>query len=458
MTASAPQPKAVQAERRIIERPRLIKLLDETDARTILLLAPAGYGKTTLARQWAKTLNGAVWVTLTPAHRDVAVIATELARAVDPDSQAAHAFVATYVKAHSNPQRMAREIAHVVADQLKGSRVQWVVLDDYHEIASQREAQAFVQVLNSALDARFLIASRLRPEWATARLAVYGDIFEVDRAHLALNVEESRRILGRHPELEYVLAQADGWPAVIGLAANARVVRLPGADLKSSLLHSYFAEELFKSASARLQRRLMQLALAPDLKFDELEELFGGGTRAFLDDGKDLGFINVTQEGFGLHPLVRDFLLEKLAAAPEADAMVGNSIDACVARGRWEKAFELILRFDRGDLVEPVLEAAYTPLIRSGRVATLATFAARIRAAPSFPPAVIDLAEADAALADGAFDLASRISQRAAARLPDAHHLLPRANTIIAESAYARARLAEAEAAYRAAFETAQSK
>ena len=33
----------------IIKRPRLTRLLDETEARVILLVAPAGYGKTTLA-------------------------------------------------------------------------------------------------------------------------------------------------------------------------------------------------------------------------------------------------------------------------------------------------------------------------------------------------------------------------------------------------------------------------
>ena len=38
--------------RHIIERPRLTRLLDETSARVIMLVAPAGYGKTTLARQW----------------------------------------------------------------------------------------------------------------------------------------------------------------------------------------------------------------------------------------------------------------------------------------------------------------------------------------------------------------------------------------------------------------------
>ena len=82
MTAPHAQPKA-RRERRIIERPRLIKLLDECEARIILLLAPAGYGKTTLARQWAKTLNGAIWISCTPAHRDVAVLAEDLGRSLD---------------------------------------------------------------------------------------------------------------------------------------------------------------------------------------------------------------------------------------------------------------------------------------------------------------------------------------------------------------------------------------
>ena len=38
--------------RRIIERPRLTTLLDQSQGRIKMLVAPAGYGKTTLARQW----------------------------------------------------------------------------------------------------------------------------------------------------------------------------------------------------------------------------------------------------------------------------------------------------------------------------------------------------------------------------------------------------------------------
>ena len=39
------------AQRHIIKRPRLTKLLDEAEARIVLLVAHSGYGKTTLARE-----------------------------------------------------------------------------------------------------------------------------------------------------------------------------------------------------------------------------------------------------------------------------------------------------------------------------------------------------------------------------------------------------------------------
>src|SRR5690349_13764797 len=109
MTASTSKPR-VRRERRIIERPRLIKLLDESEARIILLLAPAGYGKTTLARQWAKTLNGAIWVSLTPAHRDVVTFAEDLATGIEANGSPSLGFISQYVRAQSNPQRAALDV------------------------------------------------------------------------------------------------------------------------------------------------------------------------------------------------------------------------------------------------------------------------------------------------------------------------------------------------------------
>src|SRR5260370_4721178 len=64
----------------IIERPRLIARIEEGGgARISALAAPAGYGKTTLARQWSQRQPGPVaWYRTTRASGDVALRAVRL--------------------------------------------------------------------------------------------------------------------------------------------------------------------------------------------------------------------------------------------------------------------------------------------------------------------------------------------------------------------------------------------
>src|SRR5690348_5146768 len=63
----------------IIDRPRLTSLLADSGARILLLAAPAGYGKTTLARQWSALQEGPVaWYRTTHASGDVAALAVGL--------------------------------------------------------------------------------------------------------------------------------------------------------------------------------------------------------------------------------------------------------------------------------------------------------------------------------------------------------------------------------------------
>src|SRR3954471_10934236 len=72
----------------IIERPRLTRLLDETSARVIMLVAPAGYGKTTLARQWLATRPHA-WYQASAASSDLAALALAVSEALDSFAQGA---------------------------------------------------------------------------------------------------------------------------------------------------------------------------------------------------------------------------------------------------------------------------------------------------------------------------------------------------------------------------------
>jgi len=129
--------------RRIVERPRLLEVINESEARSVLLVAPAGYGKTTLARQWAAVQDDPVWwYTALPGSSDVAQLALGLASALDGTAPGLFEHVAALLKAHPNPARQTGLLAEGLARHLAGGDLHGAVgvIDDYHLIAEAPEA------------------------------------------------------------------------------------------------------------------------------------------------------------------------------------------------------------------------------------------------------------------------------------------------------------------------------
>jgi ATP/maltotriose-dependent transcriptional regulator MalT len=455
MAANPAQPTVVRREPRIIERPRLIKLLDETDARTILLLAPAGYGKTTLARQWAKTLNGAVWVTLSAAHTDVAWLAEEIAQAVDGKGGTATRAIRQHIRARANPQRASRELGAVLAERLGSVDAQWLILDDYHEITPSSKAEALVATVERDGGARVLVASRVRPRWASGRRFVYGEVLEVGRATLAMTGAEATEVLGTSQSAVDLSEQAAGWPAVIGLAAAAdrAEAALPQGTVPG-VLHRYLAEELFHRASPELRDGLLALALRGARQDASLDLTLGRRAPALLAEAELLGF-NSSETHFELHPLLREFLLEKLLARSDAVDRVREAVENCISDEAWDHALALVLRFDLFDLVEPTLASAFKPLARSGRLATLTAFANAIQERGRSIPPSIRIVLAEAAFRDGSFDLAMDHLETACSDLPSNHPLASRAAAMSGQISFLQAGFSSAEESFRRAGESA---
>ena len=133
-TATEPQAR----RRRIIERPRLTRLLDESQGRIKMLVAPAGYGKTTLARQWLADKQ-AVWYTATPASADVAALAAGLSEAVSRVVPGAGDAVVTRLATSvgpGDPLLLARMLA---GDLAEWPPTAWLVIEDYHHVSSDRQ-------------------------------------------------------------------------------------------------------------------------------------------------------------------------------------------------------------------------------------------------------------------------------------------------------------------------------
>ena len=77
MDEGSPAREPPIGRQRIVARPRLLRSSNDSVARIRIVVAPAGYGKTTLARQWLEdTPSG--WCICHPGYADVAALAVGL--------------------------------------------------------------------------------------------------------------------------------------------------------------------------------------------------------------------------------------------------------------------------------------------------------------------------------------------------------------------------------------------
>ena len=278
--------------RRIIKRPRLTRILDESGARIILLVAPAGYGKTTLAREWLGERRAA-WYHGGPASADVAALAVGLATAaaeVVPEP-------ATECGKGSEPQTAPRKTrASWPRCWLKtwrtGRKTRGLQSTTITLPRDLQRARCSSRRFPPAPRLRLLVSTRHRPAWATARRRIYGDLQELDSAALAMNDDEAREVLKPSGiDAAGLLEQAAGWPAVIGLAALTGVLALPAGELPTAL-YDYFAEELYQAAEPGVRLSLCQLAIPPSIDIELAQFLFGTETAGLvLDHAVRLGIV-----------------------------------------------------------------------------------------------------------------------------------------------------------------------
>ena len=124
----------------------------------------------------------------------------------------------------------------------------WLVIDDYHEIVGAEEAEHLVAALVAAAPVQLLIASRLRPTWVSARRILYDEVLELNQTTLAMNASEASEVLaGRSPpSASGLVALANGWPAVIGLA-SVTTAEIEDSEQLPEALYRFFAEEVFEA-------------------------------------------------------------------------------------------------------------------------------------------------------------------------------------------------------------------
>jgi ATP/maltotriose-dependent transcriptional regulator MalT len=404
----------------IIERPRLTRLLDETSARVIMLIAPAGYGKTTLARQWLANRPHA-WYQAGAASSDVAALALGIAESATRMCPGAGHRLREWLPTSREPHNDVGAIVELLDSDLEGwNEDAWFVIDDYDSI-SAGQAEELVHAVFVRRGRRLVLSGRRRPAWSSGRAVLYGEHLEVGQSSLAMTAEEADAVLtdqGKENAAGLV-ALANGWPAVIGLASL-----MPAAphthDVIPDSLHDFLAQELFASLAPSAQEDLCRLALFPRLT-RRLATLVGA-EEAVIEEAIRTGILTAGQgTAVVMHPLLRRFLLANLdsIAGDEAAVSVGTVVTVLIDQESWDDAFEVVESYEYTYILDALFGRALGSLSKEGRISTLRRWVEYARTHDATSPRV-DLAESEVAFRSGEYSRASLLAANAASQMaPD---------------------------------------
>jgi len=390
--------------RRIIERPRLTRLLDESVARVRILIAPAGYGKTTLAEQWvAASGRTSGWYACRESSADVAVLCVGLAQAAGAVLPSCGDRIGERIRTTRNPPAEVEMLADTLAGDLQGWPADaWLVIDDYHFVGRLPEAERFVELLVERSPVNLLITSRQRPSWVSQRLLLYGVVSELTRVQLAMNTEEADVLLEgcESPRAAEMVALAGGLPAVIGFALVGGARTLPDGSIDPEEAYEYFAEEVYRHLPEAVQVDLGVLAIAPRID-DGVAVALLGSDRAneVIAESSAVSILDKHGSQLDFHPLARAFVAAR--AHPEAVAQREHAFEICLRiyreRHDWDSAFELIERSGEPRHLDDIVSDALDALLESGRLATIEEWVRYASSRGQASP-VVKLAAAELAL------------------------------------------------------------
>ncbi|HEY0855873.1 MAG TPA: LuxR C-terminal-related transcriptional regulator [Albitalea sp.] len=314
-----------------VSRDHLLRSLDEqTHARVVLLLAPAGYGKTTLMSQWMQRLDAAgertSWLTLDATDNDPVRLVHYLYGALREWMQWVSGGVAEAPPVQADWMSLLERVDH-------GAPRLTLFLDELEKLtdpAALLVARMLVSRLPRSI--RLVIGSRDKPALGLERFRVRGELIELTVGSLRFSADETRRFLGERFTrplagwlIDKVQSMTDGWPAALQLTALAtrseQDLERYAVDLSDGLgnIADYLAEDVLQAQPAELRAFLLETCGLPRLGAAVCDAATGRHDSARLlqtleRHGLFTSAIDASHSWFRYHPLFAEFLRDQQAA------------------------------------------------------------------------------------------------------------------------------------------------
>ena len=372
-------------------RSSLIDRLARDDTRPVVsVVAPAGYGKTTLLAQWAEHDGRAIaWVAPDERDNDPKVLLSYVAAALDAVQPVGErVFEALASPASSIPGSVIPRLGSALASM---TIPVVLVLDDVH-LLHNRECRDALSVLADHVpdQSRLVLIGRSEPPLRIARLRAEGRILEVGPGDLALSREEAAALLQAaeltldEDEVAALHERTEGWP--VGLYLAALYLREGGSVGTAAFsfrgddrfVSEYLESEVLARISARHREFLTRTAvlerMSGSLCATVLEDPRAAGTLLQLAES-NLLLVPLDHRGqwYRYHHLFRDMLLAVLERLePDLVQVLRRRAASWYLRnGLPEEALEYSMAAGNVNLAASLIAQLAVPARRQGRTATL---------------------------------------------------------------------------------------
>jgi LuxR family maltose regulon positive regulatory protein len=378
ITVPDPQPGSVS-------RAPLIASARESGCRVVGVTAPAGYGKSTLLIEWARSDHRPVgWVSLDRLDDDPAALLLLLASAFARVTGQSELIDDVRGAGLSVLRRAAPRLAAA----LRTSPVPFVLLVDDLHVLHLPDCQDVLSVVVGGVPtgSQLVMASRSEQP-LLPRLRASGDALELSSSDLALDAEGATTIFARaevdiSPEAaSAVTGRTEGWPA--GLYLAAVIARDNPGDASTisgddRFVTDYLYRESLVQVPDGLQEFLRRTAILDQLSAPLCDAVMGHrGAEARLREleAKSLFLIPLDRRRgwYRYHTLFREFLLAELQRA-EPDVVSELQLRAAdwyEANGSAALALEHLLGTDQHQRSVQLLTTLVLPTFQAGQQATV---------------------------------------------------------------------------------------
>ena len=372
-----------------VTKANVIERLCASPSRFATVVAPAGYGKTTLLAGWAESdPRPFAWVGLDAGDGEAAVFLRYIAAAI----HRVEPLPPEVMDALTGPggSTWSRRVPRVGSALAALERPLVLVLDDLHAVASLSSLDvlaALVEYLPAG--SQIAIASREAPELPLARWRAQRGVNEVGVADLRLDEREAGLLLQaagvelEPEELSELTARTEGWPAGLYLAAlsmqagatSASAAALSGDD---EFVSQYFRFELLSRLPPAESRFLQYTSV--------LDRMCGGLCDAVLQTTRSVhtletlartnGFVvplDRRGQWYRYHHLFGELLHTELERSEPhvVSALNRRAMDWCLANDLMEAAVVYGHAAGETDTVAGLVDALTLPLYSDGRMETV---------------------------------------------------------------------------------------